>query len=73
MLMNRGDDGAEGQAYLAAFLPSMRQLGWIESHNMRIDSRWVLTTFEKNRNYASELIALAPDAPMDSPPPHRSC
>src|SRR5262249_7451926 len=34
--------------------------GWIDGHNVRIDTRWPTST-EEVRKYAAELIALAPD------------
>src|SRR6185295_5521772 len=52
----------EWQARFAAFLQSLRQLGWIEGSNIRIETRsGAATDFEKNRKYAAELVALAPD------------
>jgi putative tryptophan/tyrosine transport system substrate-binding protein len=33
-------NGPEGQARLAAFLNGLRQAGWIEGRNVRIDQRW---------------------------------
>src|SRR5262249_27248904 len=53
-------DDAEGRARIAAFLGGLGKLGWIDGHNVRIDTRWPTST-EEVRKYAAELIALAPD------------
>jgi putative ABC transport system substrate-binding protein len=51
----------EWQARLAAFLQGLRQLGWIEGSNIRIESRVSATTDLERNRYAAELAALAPD------------
>jgi putative tryptophan/tyrosine transport system substrate-binding protein len=57
--------GSEAQpdypAYLAAFVDGLRQLGWIEGHNLRIDVRWSASNTELARAYSAELIGLMPD------------
>ena len=40
VLMSLGADDAEGQARLAAFSQALKQLGWSEGRNLRIDTRW---------------------------------
>jgi putative ABC transport system substrate-binding protein len=60
VLMYWGADDAEGQARLAAFAQTLKQLGWSEGHNLRIDTRWA-TTEDILRRHAAELVALAPD------------
>ena len=64
--MNRDADDPEGKAYLNAFQHSMRQLGWIEGRNLQIETRWGANDVEKDRKYASELVALAPDIILTS-------
>jgi putative tryptophan/tyrosine transport system substrate-binding protein len=59
VLMSLGADDAEGQARLAAFSRALKQLGWSEGRNLRIDTRW--TTADDIRKHAAELVALAPD------------
>jgi putative tryptophan/tyrosine transport system substrate-binding protein len=58
MYLGAGDD-AEGQARLAAFAQALRQLGWTEGRNLRIDTRWA--NADDIRRHATELVALAPD------------
>jgi putative tryptophan/tyrosine transport system substrate-binding protein len=58
VLMNRTADDLQGQAGAAAFQQSLQQLGW---SNVRIDTRWGGDDVDRERRYADELIALAPD------------
>jgi len=61
VLMNRAADNLDGQARLAAFQQALQQLGWSDGRNVRIDIRWGGTDVERERKYAAELVALAPD------------
>ena len=60
VLMVQAPNDAEGQSRLAAFLQALRQLGWTEGQNFRIDTRWA-TANEHARRQSEELAALAPD------------
>jgi putative ABC transport system substrate-binding protein len=40
ILMGFPEGDHEGQAFVAAFRDGLRQLGWIEGRNIRIDRRW---------------------------------
>jgi putative ABC transport system substrate-binding protein len=55
------EDGAEGQARFAAFLQGLRQLGWTDGRNLRIEYRWGGGDADNIRKYAAELAALAPE------------
>jgi len=66
MLMNRAADDAEGQAFVAAFQQAMQQLGWSDGRNVRLDVRWGANDVERDRKYAAELVALAPDVILAS-------
>jgi putative tryptophan/tyrosine transport system substrate-binding protein len=59
VLMYLAADDAEGQARLAAFAEALRQLGWSDGRNLRIDTRWA--TADDIRRHAAELAELAPD------------
>jgi ABC-type uncharacterized transport system substrate-binding protein len=59
VLMYLAADDPEGQARLAAFAQALKQLGWNEGRNLRIDTRWA--TADDIRRHAGELVALAPD------------
>jgi putative tryptophan/tyrosine transport system substrate-binding protein len=54
-------DDPEGQARIAAFLQGLRQLGWTDGRNMRIEYRWGAGSASDQRKYAAELAALAPE------------
>jgi putative tryptophan/tyrosine transport system substrate-binding protein len=66
VLMNRAADDPQGQARLAAFQQGMQQLGWTDGGNVRIDVRWGADDVDRERRYAAELIALAPDIVLAS-------
>src|SRR5262249_21321330 len=66
VLMNVAAADPEGQAQVAAFLQALQQLGWSESHNVRIDTRWGENDVERDRRYATELLAFAPDVILAS-------
>jgi putative tryptophan/tyrosine transport system substrate-binding protein len=61
VLMNRAADNPEGQERLAAFHQGLQELGWSVGRNVRIDTRWGEDNTERERKYAAELVALAPD------------
>jgi putative ABC transport system substrate-binding protein len=54
-------DDPEGTARTAAFLQTLRELGWTDGRNVRIDIRWSAGDAERIRKYVAELIALNPD------------
>jgi putative ABC transport system substrate-binding protein len=61
VLMPFTADDQEGQARLLAFAQGLQQMGWAIGSNLRIDARWGAGDAERNRKYAAELLALAPD------------
>jgi putative ABC transport system substrate-binding protein len=61
VLMSAAADDAQGQAWSAAFVQGLQQLGWEVGGNIRIDYRWGAGDTERFRKYASELVALGPD------------
>jgi putative ABC transport system substrate-binding protein len=67
VLESRAADDREGQARLAVFLQGLRELGWTEGRNVRIDYRWsAAANADRYRTYAAELVALAPDVILAS-------
>ncbi len=54
-------DDAEGQARLGAFKSGMRDLGWIDDGNIRMEVRFAAGSVTNANDYAAELIGLAPD------------
>src|SRR5712692_6216576 len=61
VLMSLAADDPEGQIRIAAFLQGLQQLGWTDGHNVQVDTRWAGGNADHNRDYATELAALAPD------------
>jgi putative tryptophan/tyrosine transport system substrate-binding protein len=54
-------DDAESSRRFTAFVQGLQELGWAEGRNMRIDVRWGAGDAGRIRDYAAELVALAPD------------
>jgi putative tryptophan/tyrosine transport system substrate-binding protein len=61
ILMNDVVTDATGQANVAAFVNGLRNSGWVDGQNLRIEYRWNAGSAELARAYAAELVALAPD------------
>lgn len=47
--------------FTAALSAGLREQGWSEAQNLRIETRWTAGTAELSRIYSSELAALRPD------------
>jgi putative tryptophan/tyrosine transport system substrate-binding protein len=60
VLMAAAADDPEYQARIMAFLQRLQQLGWADSSNVRVDTRWATDPGDLRR-HAAELAALAPD------------
>jgi putative ABC transport system substrate-binding protein len=61
VLMNAAANEPEFQSYLATFTQGLRQLGWTEGQNLRMDVRWNAGDAGLARIYAAQLIGLMPD------------
>jgi putative tryptophan/tyrosine transport system substrate-binding protein len=61
VLMNYTYDNLEGQARLGLFVNALQRLGWIDGRTARIDIRWAGDDRAHFKQYASELLAAAPD------------
>ena len=57
--------GSDGKRE-AAFQQAVQQLGWSDGRNVRIDVRWGANDIDRDRKYAAELVALAPDVILAS-------
>lgn len=62
ILVSVAADDRQGQARHAAFVQRLRELGWNEGRNVRIETRWGAGSAADIRKYAAELVAAAPDA-----------
>jgi putative ABC transport system substrate-binding protein len=69
VLTNLRADDPESEARNTAFLQELAQLGWIAGRNVQIDARWGAGDPERIRNFASELVALAPDVILGNSSP----
>jgi putative ABC transport system substrate-binding protein len=67
--MNLAADDSEGQTRIAAFVQGLRELGWADGRNVRIDYRWAAGDAGAFHRYAEELLALAPDVILASGTP----
>src|SRR5262245_33060731 len=61
VLMANSESDPMGQARIAAFRQALARLGWTEGSNLKIEWRWTGGDIERIRDYAAELLRLAPD------------
>ena len=61
VLMNSVATDTEFQSYVAVFIQGLRQSGWVEGQNLRVDVRWKAGNAGLAQTYAAELIRLMPD------------
>ena len=61
VLMSLAADDPESQSRHGAFLQGLQEAGWSVGDNVRIDYRFAAGDPERIRQYAAELVALAPD------------
>jgi len=66
VLMNFEAADAQGQARATAFARGLQGLGWIDGGNTQIHTRWAAGDADRDRRYAAELLALAPDVILAS-------
>src|SRR5499427_10901894 len=55
-------DNPEARTNHAAFIQSLKQLGWVDGQNVRIETRWADGTASLIRKNATDVLALTPDA-----------
>jgi putative ABC transport system substrate-binding protein len=61
VLMAVSESDETGQDRLAVFRQTLRELGWIEGRNLKMEVRWTAGDVALVRNYTAEVVALAPD------------
>jgi hypothetical protein len=61
VLMAYAESDTEVQALVAAFREGLQKLGWTESRNIRIDTRWATADVELMQRFAREIVELRPD------------
>jgi putative ABC transport system substrate-binding protein len=62
-------DDANSQAFATAFTQALGRLGWVTDKNIRIDSRFAAGDLALFKQYAAELVSLAPDIILASTGP----
>jgi putative ABC transport system substrate-binding protein len=60
-LMSNSEDDPLAQARLIAFRQALAELGWTEGRNLQIEWRWTGGDIARVRDYAAELVRLAPE------------
>jgi putative ABC transport system substrate-binding protein len=66
VLIHLSENQPAGQRYVAVFRQGLKQLGWTDGTNVRIDVRWIAGDPDRLRSYPAELVALAPDVILTS-------
>ncbi len=61
VLMIVAENEPDSRRRIAAFQQGLRDLGWQDGRNIRIEYRWAAGRPELIRQYAQEMVALAPD------------
>ena len=61
VLMNLAPDDPQGRIRGAAVQQGLQQLGWTDGRNVELHYRWAAGDPARIRQYAAELVALAPD------------
>ncbi len=61
VLMALSEDDPQGQARVTALRQALATLGWTEGLNLKIEWRWTGGDIARVREYAAELVRLAPE------------
>jgi putative ABC transport system substrate-binding protein len=61
VLVAYAESDPEAQARIVAFRQGLRELGWTEGHNLRMELGWGTGDPDRARTLATELISVAPD------------
>jgi putative tryptophan/tyrosine transport system substrate-binding protein len=66
VLMNGAATETIPQSYVATLVQALREVGWTEGKNLRLDIRWNAGDAALARTYAAQLIGLMPDVILAS-------
>lgn len=61
VLSNIAESDLEAQSMAAALHQGLRELGWVDGRNLRVDHRWGAGNPDRISAFAKELVALKPD------------
>ncbi len=64
VLMNVAADDRDGNSRVVTFQQALKQMGWSDGQDLRVDIRWGVNDVDLDRKYAAELVALAPDVAL---------
>jgi putative ABC transport system substrate-binding protein len=67
VLMGHAETDPVARARVAGLESGMRELGWVEGRNIRVDRRWPATDPERMSKHAEEIVRLAPEVIVSSP------
>jgi putative ABC transport system substrate-binding protein len=69
VLTGNAEGDPQAVANLAALTKALRELGWTDGRNIRIDYRWAAGDVDRLQAYAKELVGLRPDLIVGSATP----
>jgi ABC-type uncharacterized transport system substrate-binding protein len=69
VLVSTAENDPDTQPRVAALKQALQDLGWIEGKSIHVEYRWGAGNADRIRQYAQELVALAPDAILASGTP----
>ena len=61
ILMALSEDDPQGKKRVSALREALADLGWTEGSNLKVDWRWTGGDIARTREYAAELVRLAPE------------
>jgi len=61
ILMTLGENDAQGQRRVKAFVQAMEGRGWVEGRNIAFERRWGAGDVDRGRKFAAEMVSLNPD------------
>jgi putative tryptophan/tyrosine transport system substrate-binding protein len=61
VLMHVGENDPDGRARLMVLVEALKELGWVEGRNLRLDVRWGPDDPDRYSSQAAELVSMMPD------------
>jgi putative tryptophan/tyrosine transport system substrate-binding protein len=69
VLLADEENDPEMKVWISGFLQGLRELGWTDGRNLRMQVRWAAGNVERMRMFAKELVELQPDVIVGSSTP----
>jgi putative tryptophan/tyrosine transport system substrate-binding protein len=73
ILVPYAEADAEVQAWMASFVQTLRELGWIDGRNVQIDTHWTTADVGRINQAAMEVIDGKPDVIVANPSQSGRC